>query len=418
MKSAIISVGTELLMGQIVDTNAVYLSTELRSLGIDVNYRYTVGDNDARLREILDLALKDVDLIITIGGLGPTEDDMTKETVCDYFGEKLVMSKKVKTDLIRHAAAHSYTLTENVYKQAMVPENGTVFYNGAGMAPGIAVEKDGKTAVMLPGPPRELKTMFNDSVRDYLKKFSGGSIYYKVIKIFGRGESSVETDLLDLIDTQTDPTIATYAKEGECTVRVASKRATVEEAEAAVMPVVNEIVRREGDHVYSIDDEELMDVVGKKLEADRISISCCESCTGGMFAEYLTTVPGISDVFERGIVTYTYRAKEEELGVDHDTLQICTAVAPEVAQQMAEGLYKKTGSDVCISVTGIAGPSGAMPGKPVGLAYIGCAYKGETTVTKVLARNLSRQWNRRYFTLAMFDIVNRKLDGRKIPESY
>ncbi|MGN0708830.1 MAG: competence/damage-inducible protein A [Anaerovoracaceae bacterium] len=418
MKCAIISVGTELLMGQVTDTDAVYLSSELRSLGIDVNYRYTVGDNDSRLREIIDLALRDCDMIITVGGLGPTEDDMTKETVCSVFGENLVLDKKVKTDLIRHATKYSYEITDNVFKQAMVPEHGEIFYNGTGMAPGIAVSKNGKTAICMPGPPREMKAMFEGGVRDYLKKFTDGCIFYKVIRLFGRGESSIETDILDLIDDQTDPTIATYAKEGECTIRVASKRATEDEARDAVMAVVDEIVRREKDYVYSIDDEDLVDVVGKKLEDGRISISCCESCTGGMFAEYLTTVPGISDVFERGIVTYTYRAKEEELGVDHDTLQICTAVSEEVAQQMAEGLYKKTGSDICISVTGIAGPSGGMPGKPVGLAYIGCVYKGETAVVKVLARNLSRQWNRRFFTLTMFDIINRRLDGRPVPESY
>ena len=418
MKSAIISVGTELLMGQVTDTNAVYLSQQLNALGIDVMYRYTVGDNDGRLSEVLDLAMKDCDLILTTGGLGPTEDDMTKETVTKYMGDTLAVHQPSRDALMKMAEERHHKFTENNLKQTLMPTRAEVFDTDAGTAPGFALSNDqGKTVVCLPGPPREMKRMFERRVRPWLLPKQDSVISYQTLRIFGKGESRVETDILDLIDAQTDPTIATYAHEGECSVRVASKRKTLEEAQDACRKVSEQVRERVGDYIYSDDGRSLPEVVGEKLLSRGISISCAESCTGGMFAAALTDVPGISEVFERGIVTYTERAKNEELGVSEKTLAEETAVSPNVARQMAEGLQKKTGSQVCVSVTGLAGPSGGTKEKPVGLIYVGCTYNGTTVVKKLLTLNMSRSWNRRYAVLSMFDTVNRMLDGREVPGS-
>lgn len=300
----------------------------------------------------------------------------------------------------------------------MMPTRATVFDTDAGTAPGFALSNaEGKTIICLPGPPREMKRMFERRVRPWLQPKQDSVIAYQTLRIFGKGESRVETDIIDLIDAQTDPTIATYAHEGECSVRIASKRPTLEEAKEACAEVSEQVRERVGDYVYSDDGRSLPDIVGEKLLDGHITISSAESCTGGMFSTYLTDIPGISEVFERGIVTYTERAKMEELGVDALTLDQETAVSPNVARQMAEGLQKKTGSDICVSVTGIAGPSGGTEEKPVGLIYVGCTYKGVTVVKKLLTLNMSRSWNRRYATLSMFDMINRMLDGREIPGS-
>lgn len=415
MKCAIISVGTELLMGQITDTNAVYLSERLRSLGIDVLYRYTVGDNPKRLEKTIKTAFEECDLVISIGGLGPTEDDLTKETFCKVMGVDLYQDERTKAELEDNAKIRQKVLTDNNYKQAMLPVGSTVFYNGAGTAPGFAVEKNGKTFICMPGPPREFTQMFETGVEEYLRGRGDGEIYYRVIRLFGKGESVIETELIDLIDAQTDPTIATYAKEGECTVRVASKHQDLEEAKRKVDEMTEIICQREKDYVYSIDDEPLVQLVGKKLIDRHLSISCCESCTGGMFASLLTSVPGISEVFDRGLVTYTYNAKMNELGVKEETLAKYTAVSRQVADEMVSGLAEKTGSDVCVSVTGLAGPGGGTKRKPVGLVYVGCIVKGRKKIVKLTISDLGRAWIRKYATLAMYNIINKMIEGDKIP---
>ena len=415
MKCAIVSVGTELLMGQIIDTNAAWVSERLRSLGIDVLYRYTVGDNPERLADVVRTAFDHVDLVISIGGLGPTEDDLTKETFCDVMGVPLVRDERTVHELEEMAESAQKVITDNNYKQALLPEDAAIFYNGAGTAPGFAKEVDGKIFICMPGPPREFTSMWENGVEDYLRDKGDGEVYYRVIRLFGKGESVIETDLIDLIDVQTDPTIATYAKEGECTVRVASKHKDPEEAKRKVDEMTEVICEREKDFVYSTDDEPLVMLVGRKLLEKSLSISCCESCTGGMFASQLTNVPGISAVFDRGLVTYTYNAKMNELGVKKETLAKYTAVSRQVADEMVTGLQKKTGCDVCVSVTGIAGPSGGTKRKPVGLVYVGCIVKGKKKIVKLNISNLGRTWIRKYATLAMFNIINKMIEGEKIP---
>lgn len=409
MKTAILSVGTEILFGQITNTNTVYLSQQLNLLGFDVMYHYTVGDNSARLAEIIEMAFRDCDLVITTGGLGPTEDDLTKETACRVLGDTLVRHEPSMEALLEYARRRGRAMTENNYKQAMMPSRAEVFDNDAGTAPGFSLSKDGKTIICMPGPPREMTRMWQRRVRPYLEKMQNSVIYFKVLRCFGIGESSLETELLDLIDGQTDPTLATYAKEGECSVRVASKRPTLEEAQAAVDDMIEKVRSRVGQFIYSEDDEELAQVVGRKLIERNISISACESCTGGMFAEALTGVAGISAVFNRSLVTYTWQAKMDELGVRKETLETFSAESSQIAREMAEGLAVKTGSRLCISVTGLAGPGGGTEEKPVGTAFIGCVYDGHTEILEVRGRNVNRDWNRHYFVLSMLDLINRTI---------
>ena len=416
MKTEVLSVGTEILFGQITNTNTVFLSQQLNLLGFDVMYHYTVGDNSGRLAEIIEMAFRDCDLVITTGGLGPTEDDLTKETACRVLGDVLIRhepSFKALEDSARHRGR---PLTENNYKQTMMPSRAVVFDNDAGTAPGFALSKDGKTIICMPGPPREMTRMWERRVRPYLRQRQSGVIYYKVLRFFGIGESSLETRLLPLIDAQTDPTLATYAKEGECSVRIASKRETMEEAKAAVEKMIERVREKAGEFLYSEDDSELAQVVGRKLIDRGISISSCESCTGGMFGAALTSVPGISAVFERSLVTYTWRAKMEELGVKEETLNRYSAESSQVAAEMAQGLAAKTGSRICISVTGLAGPGGGTEEKPVGTMFIGCCFDGRTIVRELRGRSVNRQWNRHYAVLSMLDLVNQLMDGR-LPES-
>ena len=405
MKTAILTVGTEILFGQIVNTNAAFLSQELQNMGYGVMYHYSVGDNPGRLKELINFAFHDCDLILTTGGLGPTQDDLTKEVIAEAMGDVLVENEECMKALLDNYKKAGRTMTPNNLKQGYMPSRARVLPNDAGTAPGFALEKDGKLIISMPGPPREMKRMFELQVKPILESMQDSVIFYRIIRTFGLGESSMETVLLPLIDGQTDPTIATYAKEGECSLRVASKRATKEEAVAAVDRMIEDVNQLIGEYIYSYDDEDLVDVVGKLLLEKHITISCAESCTGGLFAAALTDIPGISEVFERGIVTYSNRAKMEELGVKAETLDKFGAVSPETACEMASGLAEKTGSDLCISVTGIAGPGGGTAEKPVGLAYIGIAYKGQVKAVKSQYRNVSRKWNRHYALLGMLNQV-------------
>ena len=409
MKTAILSVGTELLFGQITNTNTVYLSQQLNMLGHDVMYHYTVGDNPDRVADMMKLAFEDCDMILTTGGLGPTQDDLTKEVACRVMGDKLVMMDDVLENLLEYFRKLGREMSENNRKQAVMPSRATVFANEAGTAPGFALEKDGKYIICMPGPPREMTDMFEKRVRPFLEELSEDVIHYRMIRAFGIGESRLETDLLDLIDGQTDPTLATYAKEGECSLRIASKRKTRQEAEAAVDDMLNKVKERVGEYIYSCDDEKLVQVVCRKLMEKGMTLSSAESCTGGMFAAAVTDIPGISSVFQRGLVTYSNEAKIEELGVSSETLEKFGAVSRETAVEMVEGLKRVSGSDICISVTGIAGPGGGTPEKPVGLVYIGFIFGDKKLCKEVRMKDTDRKWNRHYTLLSMLDMINKNI---------
>lgn len=414
MKSAILSVGTELLFGQITNTNSVFLSQQLNYLGIDVMYHYTVGDNPKRLAEMIRQAFTDCDLIVTTGGLGPTQDDLTKEIAAEVLHDELILHEDLLEELEDYFKRINRVMTENNKKQVYLPSRAVVFDNDSGTAPGFALEENGKTIICMPGPPREMTRMFELKVRPYLEAQSKDVIYYKMLRTFGIGESMLETELQQWIDGQTDPTLATYAKEGEACLRITSKRSTLEEARAAVEDMIEKVNQKVGRYVYSYDDEELYHVVGRKLLEQNISISSAESCTGGLFAQTLTEVPGISSVFDRGFVTYSNQAKMDELGVKAETLEKFGAVSEETAVEMAEGLKKVTGSRLCISVTGIAGPDGGTEEKPVGLVYI-CAILDDKRVSKEFKiRNISRKWNRNYTLLCMLDMVNHLISPQNL----
>lgn len=413
MKSAILTIGTEILFGQITNTNAAYLSQNLNELGIDVMYHHTVGDNPKRMKEAMDLLFKDCNLILTTGGLGPTRDDLTKEMTAEYMGDELVLNNEALERIEQSFSRMGRIMTENNIKQAYMPSTSTIFQNDAGSAPGFALEKDGKIIICMPGPPREMKWMFENHVRPYLLKKNENIIFSKMLRIFGIGESALETKIEDLIEAQTDPTIAPYAKEGEVLLRVTSKRRSKEEAEKAVKEMVARIDEKVGEYIYSYDDEDLVEVVGKKLIKNNITISCAESCTGGMFASALTSVPGISAVFDSGIVTYSNEAKNRELGVKKETLETFGAVSSEAAEEMAEGLKAKTGSRLCISVTGVAGPGGGSEEKPVGLVYVVAILDDSKVCKEYKMRAVSRNWNRNYTTLHMLDLVNQLIDSRQ-----
>ena len=407
MKTAILTVGTEILFGQVVNTNAAFLSQQLNNLGYDVMYHYTVGDNPGRLEELIHLALRDCDLILTTGGLGPTQDDLTKEVIAKAMDDVIVENPQCREALRGYYERVGRPMTPNNLKQACMPSRAVVLPNDAGTAPGFALEKDGKMIIAMPGPPREMSRMFELQVKPLLQKKQDSVIYYRIVRCFGIGESKLETVLLPLIDAQTDPTIATYAKEGECSLRIASKRSTKAEAKAAVDEMLQKVEAIVGEYIYSCDDEDLTDVVGRLLLKKKITISCAESCTGGLFAGALTDIPGISAVFAQGYVTYSNAVKEAELGVKAETIAQYGVVSPEVAGEMAAGLAAKTDADLCVSVTGIAGPDGGTAEKPVGLAYIGIAYQGKIRTFKSYYRNVSRKWNRHYTLLRMLFEVYR-----------
>ena len=405
MKTALLSVGTELLFGQITNTNSVYLSQQLNVLGFDVLYHYTVGDNPLRLKKMIETAFADCDLVITTGGLGPTQDDMTKEVACEILHDELTFDEEAYRVIEEIFSKLKRVLTENNKKQAYFPKRAKIFYNDAGTAPGFALSDNGKTIICLPGPPREMKRMFELKAKPYLEAMMDGRIFYRMIRTFGLGESLLETELLDLINGQTDPTLATYAKDGECGLRIASKRETAEEAEKAVFEMIEKVKEKIGGYIFSYDDEELYEVVARELIDGNISISCAESCTGGLFAEMLTKTPGISKVFDRGIVTYSNRAKIDELGVKPETLEKYGAVSAETAVEMARGLKAKTGSRMCVSITGIAGPEGGTEEKPVGMFCVCAIFDDKEVVREIKYRNVNRNVNRNYFMLYMAHLV-------------
>ncbi len=420
MKTAILSVGTEILFGQIVNTNTVYLSQQLNLLGYDVMYHYTVGDNTTRLKEMIDYIFHDCDLILTTGGLGPTQDDLTKETVCEALHDKLVENEDAMNKLKSHFTGS--VMTENNKKQAYFPSRAVIFKNKTGTAPGFALSENGKMVICMPGPPGEMTAMFENEVRPFLEKMQDSVIFYKTVRTIGSEESRIETELLDLIDQQTDPTIATYAKETGCTVRVASKRKTREEAEKAVDEMLVRINERIGEYVYSTEDEDIEQVIAKKLLAKNLTISSAESCTAGLFSATLANVPGISAALNRGIATYSNEAKMQELGVKEETLEKYGAVSAETALEMAAGLAEKTGSDLCLSVTGIAGPDGGTPEKPVGLIYVAANYSSRAAgkdeggrqeiVLEYRRKTQNREWNRRFSVMRMMELANKILDGK------
>ena len=369
----LISVGTELLLGNIVNTNAQYLAEQCALLGMSMYSQTVVGDNKNRLAEAFRTALKRSDIVILTGGLGPTEDDLTKEVCAEVMGIPLVDDPHTRERLRAYFEGSIYKeIPENNWKQAQVPAGAKVLDNDNGTAPGLIMEKFGKSAILLPGPPDELHPLFQEQVVPYLRALRPEYIFSRMVKICGVGESAVEDKLLDLIDQQTNPTIATYAKIGEVHVRVTARAADEEEDKKLIKPVVKEIRSRLGDNVYSVQEGETLEmaVVGL-LKKHGLTVTTAESCTGGLLAGRLVNVPGASEVFREGFITYANKAKRKRLDVSKSTLKKYGAVSEQTAREMAMGGVFATDADVCVAVTGIAGPD-SDGDKPVGLVYIAC----------------------------------------------
>lgn len=379
----LISVGTEILLGNIVNTNAAYLSEKCAGLGFSCYYQDVVGDNAERLYETIKTALSRADIILLSGGLGPTQDDLTKETTAKVLGKSLYLHEESKAAIQEFFEKRGIEPTDNNWKQAMVPEGCIVLANPNGTAPGIIMAENGKHVVLMPGPPNEMIPMFEASVMPYLEKLQSCVIFSQTVKICGVGESKAETMVQDLIESQSNPTIATYAKTGEVHLRVTARAEDEKAARKLVKPVVKELKGRFGSHVYTTDDEVTLEKsVVDLLLANNLTISTVESCTGGLLAARLINVPGVSEVFKSGYITYSNKAKRRLLGIKKNTLLKHGAVSEEIASQMAKGAAMVSKADVAVSITGIAGPDGGSEEKPVGLVYIGCNVCGRITVRK------------------------------------
>lgn len=383
----LISVGTELLLGNIVNTNANYLSQKCAELGYSLYYQITVGDNDTRLCEVLKASLERSDIVILTGGLGPTQDDMTKESVAKVFGKELVMDEPSRKRIEEYFQFRfkgnplNNVVTQNNWKQALKIDGCIVLDNDNGTAPGYIVEENGKAAILLPGPPSEMVPMFETHIIPYLQKKQNKVFISSMVKICGIGESKAETDILDLIDQQTNPTIAPYAKSGEVHFRVTAAADNEEEGRKLISPVVAELYQRFGDNIYATEESETLEaVVVKLLKKNNLTVATAESCTGGLLTGRLVNVPGVSGLLNEGFITYSNEAKMKYLGVKAETLKEFGAVSEQTVREMAIGAAATSGSQAAIAITGIAGPEGGTEEKPVGLVYIGCLVNGETTV--------------------------------------
>ena len=394
MIAEILSVGTELLMGQIANTDAQFISRRLGELGVTIYRHSTVGDNPARVREALQEALSRSDMVITTGGLGPTEDDLTKEMVAEYFGLEMELHQPSLDALKAFMERFGKKMTPNNLKQAYFPRGCTVMPNACGTAPGCIVEQGGKTVAVLPGPPMELMDMFDRQLAPYLQARSGQVIRSRFLKIFGLGESDVETLLSDLFHSG-NPTLALYCGPGEVTARITARAAAPEKAEAMMQPVYEEILRRVGEAYYGEGvNRTPADAVLELLKNRGETVTFAESCTGGLLCGAFVDCAGASDCLKESFVTYANEAKEQMLGVKSETLARCCAVSGECAREMALGAARAAGADWAVSVTGIAGPGGGTAEKPVGTVWIGVAHGGAAQAREYHFRG-QRQWIRK-----------------------
>ncbi len=406
LTAEIICVGTELLMGQVVNTNAAYIAEHLCECGIGVNYSSVVGDNPKRLSDAVKTALSRCDVLITTGGLGPTDDDLTKEIVAETMGKKLVFHKKSLDKMVAYLKDAGKNMTKNNEKQAYLPENSVILENNNGTAPGCIIEDNGKFAVLLPGPPKEMKPMFKNAL-EYLKTKSNVLMKSRVLRLFGIGESRASAILSDIIENQTNPTIAPYAKEGEVTFRITASGENEEQVDKMLSAMAQTVYERLGEYIYSEgDDNSLAKTVVELLKVKHMTLSTAESCTGGLIGKMITAVSGASEVYKYGFITYANEAKEKLVGVKKETLDSFGAVSEETAREMAEGARRASKADIAVSVTGFAGPTGDN----VGLVYIGVSDENTTEVFRFMQHG-DRERVRMKSALCALDIVRRRLNG-------
>lgn len=386
MTAEFISVGTEILLGNIVNTNSAFLSEKCALLGLSVYYQTVVGDNEERMTQVIQTAVDRSDVVILTGGLGPTEDDLTKEVTAKVFGMELREDPHSRERIEKYMKLYEKNnpqrrITPNNWKQALVPEGARVLDNDNGTAPGLILEKNGKAAILLPGPPNEMKPMFMEQVFPYLREKQPEIIYSQIIKICGIGESQVAADIQDMIEAQTNPTIAPYAKTGEVHLRITAKGESEKECRKLIKPVVRELKERFGKNIFATDEEKtLEEAIVDMLRDQELTLALAESCTGGGIASRIVNVPGASQVFTCGLTTYSNKAKRRFLGVKKGTLKQEGPVSAKCAKEMAKGGCVATRCDICLSITGLAGPGGGTEAIPVGTVFMGCCYNGKTVV--------------------------------------
>ncbi|MDL2235906.1 competence/damage-inducible protein A [Christensenellaceae bacterium OttesenSCG-928-L17] len=408
MIAELISVGTELLMGQVLNTDAQFMAQQLAPAGVNVYHQVTVGDNLARLEESIRLAIARADVVILSGGLGPTGDDLTKNAVANVLGLPMERSAEAEQTLRDRFLRMHREMTPNNLRQADFPRGAMLLANPNGTAQGCIVEQNEKIVVLLPGPPRELFPMFREAVLPYLQARTGHQLYSRELRIFGMGESSVEHTLRDLFEQQENPTIAPYAKTGEVTLRLSARCRSEEEGRALVEPLIAEITARLGDIVYATDGEPMERVCASLLEKTGATLAAAESCTGGLLSSTLVDVPGSSAYFMEGAITYSDAAKMKRLGVSGAILRQYGAVSRECAREMANGMCRTAGADYALATTGIAGPGGGRADKPVGLVFIALS-DGKECVVKQLQLTGDRTRIRELSVLHALDMLRRKL---------
>ena len=409
----IISIGTELLLGQITNTDARDIAQRLARIGINVLYTTEVGDNPERLARCIEIAKERVDIIITTAGLGPTVDDLTKVLLAKSFGLELVMDEKEKEGLYDYITNEGYSedMSRNNLQQAMLPEGCTVFHNYWGTAPGCAFQKDGKVVLMFPGPPKECIPMFDQYGIPYLKQFSDEEIFSHEIRVFGTSESAMDFMMRDIMKDLTNPSMAPYAKEADCFLRVTAKAGCEEEAEAMMKPVIEKAVEILGDNVYGFDISCLEERVFQLMQEQKKTFATAESCTGGDIARRFTDMSGASEFYVGGAVTYTDDVKARVLGIDPELIREHTAVSEPVARAMAENIRTITGADFAVSTTGLAGPDGDGIHE-VGTVFCGLAMEGKTEVIELhLGANRTRDYIRRCAGNFCFDMLRRAMTG-------
>ena len=411
MKAEIIAVGTELLMGEILNSNSRDIARELYNLGIDVYHQSVVGDNLNRVSKELETAFERADLVITTGGLGPTRDDLTKEAAAHFLKRDMILDEASIKHLEDFFGSRGLPLNEGNKRQAYFPEGAKIIPNENGTAPACIIEFDEKVLVILPGPPREVIPLMEKYIIPYLEKRTGKVFISDIINISGIGEGHMEEKIMDIIEAQENPTVAPYAKEHGLTLRVTASASTEQEARLLLEPVVKKVCDRLGMDVYAIGDTTLEAVVASLLIEQNLSISVAESCSGGLLAGRLINYPGISKVFKEGFITYSNESKINTLGVDSKILSKYGAVSEEVAKQMAKGAADRAKSDVALSITGIAGPDGGTDEKPVGLVYIGLYLLGEVKVMKMDSWGSRDNVRRRSVSQAL-DMLRRELQMR------
>lgn len=380
----LVFVGTEILLGNIVNTNGAFLAEKCAELGLSCYYQTVVGDNEERMKETFQLALSRSDIVIACGGLGPTPDDLTKEVAAEVMEMPLREDPHTREWIEEYFRNSQWKeIPDNNWKQAQVPEGALVLDNKNGTAPGLVMEKNKKSMILLPGPPNEMIPLFTEQVMPYLGEKQPEVIYSKMVKLAGIGESRVAEQIQDLIEKQTNPTLATYAKTGEVHLRVTARAENVKAAKKLLKPLIKELKERFGNAIFTTKEEvTLEEAIVKMLRKRNLTVTTAESCTGGLLAGRLINAAGASKVIKQGYITYSDKVKNRALGVKRDTLERYTAVSEQVAYEMAEGGAKAAGADACISVTGLAGPDGGTEEIPVGTVYIACYLNGTVKVER------------------------------------